>query len=123
MYKRQGIGDTLGAVIYSEIGDIKRFERPNQLVAYSGIDSTVNQSGEYKGNQNKMSKRGSPYLRRALWMAATVASQKDPALSKYYQSLRARGKVHGVAIGAVSRKLCNIIYAVLRDNKEYVPNI
>ena len=118
-----GIGDTLGAVIYSEIGDIKRFERPNQLVAYSGIDSTVNQSGEYKGNQNKMSKRGSPYLRRALWMAATVASQKDPALSKYYQSLRARGKVHGVAIGAVSRKLCNIIYAVLRDNKEYVPNI
>lgn len=118
-----GIGDTLGAVIYSEIGDIKRFERPNQLVAYAGIDSTVNQSGEYKGSQNKMSKRGSPYLRRAIWMAATVASQKDPALSKYYQSLRARGKVHGVAIGAVSRKLCNIIYAVLRDNKEYVPNI
>lgn len=118
-----GIGDTLGAVIYSEIGDIKRFERPNQLVAYAGIDSTVNQSGEYKGTQNKMSKRGSPYLRRALWMAATVASQKDPALSKYYESLRARGKVHGVAIGAVSRKLCNIIYAVLRDNKEYVPNI
>ena len=118
-----GIGDILGAVIYSEIGDIKRFERPNQLVAYAGIDSTVNQSGEYKGNQNKMSKRGSPYLRRAIWIAATVASQKDPALSKYYQSLRARGKVHGVAIGAVSRKLCNIIYAVLRDNKEYVPNI
>ncbi|MCW6700959.1 IS110 family transposase [Anaerococcus sp. NML200537] len=118
-----GIGDTLGAVIYSEIGDIKRFERPNQLVAYSGIDSTVNQSGEYKGNQNKMSKRGSPYLRRAIWLAANVAAFKDPALSLYYQKLRQRGKAHGTAIGAVARKLTNIIFAVLRDNKAYIPNI
>ncbi|MBS5361052.1 MULTISPECIES: transposase, partial [Peptoniphilaceae] len=71
----------------------------------------------------KISKRGSPYLRRAIWLAASVAAFKDPALSVYYQKLRQRGKAHGTAIGAVARKLTNIIFAVLRDNKAYIPNI
>ena len=118
-----GIGDVLGAAIYSEIGNISRFERANQLVAYAGLDVAVKQSGEFIGTQTKISKRGSPYLRRAIWLAATVAAFKDPSLSKYYQGLRNRGKAHGTAIGAVARKLTNIIFAVLRDNKAYVPNI
>ncbi|MGE9896768.1 IS110 family transposase [Anaerovoracaceae bacterium SGI.195] len=118
-----GIGDVLGAAIYSEIGDISRFEKASQLVAYAGLDVAVKQSGEFVGAQTKISKRGSPYLRRAIWLAATVAAFKDPALSKYYQGLRDRGKAHGTAIGAVARKLTNIIFAVLRDNKAYVPNI
>lgn len=54
-------------------------------------------------------------------MAATVAAFSDPVLSEYYQSLRARGKHHLTAVGAVARKLCNIIFAVLRDNKPYIP--
>lgn len=53
-------------------------------------------------------------------MAATVAAFSDPVLSEYYQSLRARDKHHLTAIGAVARKLCNIIFAVLRDNKPYI---
>lgn len=118
-----GIGDVLGAAIYSEIGDISRFEKASQLVAYAGLDVAVKQSGEFVGAQTKISKRGSPYLRRAIWLAATVAAFKDPALSKYYQGLRDRGKAHGTAIGAVARKLTNIIFAVLRDNKAYIPNI
>lgn len=118
-----GIGDVLGAAIYSEIGDISRFEKANQLVAYSGFDVVVNQSGNFSASNTKLSKRGSPYLRRAIWLAATVAAFRDPALSKYYQGLRERGKAHGTAIGAVSRKLTNIIFAVLRDNKPYIPNI
>lgn len=118
-----GIGDVLGAAIFSEIGDISRFEKPSQLVAYAGLDVSVKQSGEFVGSHTKISKRGSPYLRRAIWLAATVAAFKDPALSKYYQGLRNRGKAHGTAIGAVSRKLTNIIFAVLRDNKAYIPNI
>ena len=118
-----GIGDVLGAAIFSEIGDISRFEKPSQLVAYAGLDVSVKQSGEFVGSHTKISKRGSPYLRRAIWLAATVAAFKDPALSIYYQGLRNRGKAHGTAIGAVSRKLTNIIFAVLRDNKAYIPNI
>lgn len=116
-----GIGDVLGAIIVSEIGDIHRFERPNQLVAFAGLDVTVKQSGEFTGTKNKISKRGSPYLRRAIWLAASRAAFCDPTLSEYYQSLRARGKHHLTAVGAVSRKLCNIIFVILRDNRPYEP--
>jgi transposase len=116
-----GIGPTLGAAIVGEIGDISRFSAPSKLVAYAGIDAKVVQSGEFTGTQGKMSKRGSPYLRRALWLAANVASQYDPILSEYYRSLRARGKHHSTALGAVSRKLCNIIYAILSENRPYLP--
>ena len=114
-----GIGTVLGAIIIGEIGDISRFEEAPKLVAFAGLDVTVKQSGEFFGTHNKLSKKGSPYLRRAIWMAATVAAFKDPILSEYYQSLRARGKHHLTAIGAVSRKMCNIIFAVLRDNRPY----
>ena len=118
-----GIGSVLGASIVSEIGNITRFERANQLVAYAGLDTRIKQSGDFSATNTKLSKRGSPYLRRSIWLAATVAAFNDPALSIYYQGLRARGKAHGTAIGAVARKLTNIIFAVLRDQKPYTPNI
>ena len=114
-----GIGDTLGAIIVSEIGDIHRFDAPGKLVAFAGLDVKVNQSGEFTGSKTKISKRGSPYLRRAIWLAAGRAAFCDPILSEYYQSLRARGKHHLTAVGAVSRKLCNIIFAILRENRPY----
>jgi transposase len=114
-----GIGETLGAIIVSEIGDIHRFDAANKLVGYAGLDVRVNQSGEFIGTRGKISKRGSPYLRRAIWLAASRAAFCDPVLSEYYQSLRARGKHHLTAVGAVSRKLCNIIFVVLRDNRPY----
>lgn len=116
-----GIGDTLGAAILSEVGDIERFDAPNKLVAFAGLDVRVAQSGEFIGTRQKISKRGSPYLRRAIWLAATRAAFCDPVLSEYYQSLRARGKHHLVAVGAVSRKLCNIIYAILKEDRPWKP--
>ncbi|WIF95188.1 IS110 family transposase [Caminicella sporogenes] len=115
------IGPVLGAIILSEIGDFSRFSNGAKLVAYAGIDPTVRQSGEFNGIHNRMSKRGSPYLRRAIWMAATVAAFKDPVLNNYYNKKRSEGKHHLTAIGAVARKLTYIIYAVMRDNKEYTP--
>lgn len=87
-----GIGPMLGSVIVSEIGDINRFENSSKLVAYAGLDASVKQSGEFNSSKNKISKRGSPYLRRALWMAAFMSLQCDPALYDYYSKLRARGK-------------------------------
>lgn len=114
-----GIGDVLGAIIIGEIGDINRFERPNQLVAFAGLDVTVKQSGEFSGTKNRISKRGSPYLRRAIWLAANRAAFCDPVLSEYYQSLKARGKHHLTAIGGVARKLCNIIFVILKENRPY----
>ena len=116
-----GIGDTLGAIIVSEIGDIHRFDAPNKLVAFAGLDVKVTQSGEFEGTKQHISKRGSPYLRRAIWLAANRAAFCDPILSEYYQSLKARGKHHLTAIGAVSRKMCNIIFTILRENRPYEP--
>lgn len=116
-----GIGPVLGGIIISEIGDISRFKNASKLVAFAGIDPTIKQSGEFLGTKNKMSKRGSPYLRRAIWLAATVASFNDPVLSAYYNKKRNEGKHHFTAVGAVARKLLYIIHAVLRNNKPYAP--
>lgn len=114
-----GIGNILGATIFSEIGDISRFDSAVKLAAFAGIDPTVKQSGEFTGTHNHMSKRGSPYLRRALWQASTVAVRNDPVLHKFFRKKRAQGKPYMNAIGHVTRKMVNIIYAVMRDNKPY----
>lgn len=114
-----GIGVITGATILGEIGDINRFSNPAKLVAYSGIDASVSQSGESSSTNNKMSKRGSPYLRKALFQAALVASNCDPVFKAFYQKKRAEGKHHLTAIGAVARKLCYIIHAILKSNCTY----
>lgn len=116
-----GIGNITGAAIISEIGDISKFDSPGKLVAFAGLDATVTQSGEFEAAHNVMSKRGSPYLRKAIFQAALVAAFKDPVLSAYYQKKRAEGKHHLTCIGAVARKMCNIIYAVVKNNQPYIP--
>lgn len=118
-----GIGPTLGSIIVSEIGDIERFENSSKLVAYAGLDASVKQSGEFNSSQNRISKRGSPYLRRALWMAAFMSLQCDPALYDYYSRLRVRGKSHRCATTAVARKLCIIVWAIMKSKQPYSPNI
>ena len=60
-----GIGNILGTVIIGEIGDISRFDAAPKLVAYAGLDVRMSQSGQFVGTQMKISKKGSPYLRRA----------------------------------------------------------
>lgn len=116
-----GVGPVLGAIILSEIGDITRFKDASKLVAFSGIDPSVKQSGEFISTHNKMSKRGSPYLRRAIFLATQVAAFNDPVLSAYYQKKRAEGKHHYTALGAVARKLLYITFAVLTRNQPYTP--
>jgi transposase len=115
-----GVSLLLAATIIAEIGDIKRFKTSSQLVAYAGINPTVRQSGQFSSNQNRMAKKGSPYLRLALWQAAVVAIRFNPVLKDYYQKRLAEGKNQMVVIGAVARKLTGIIFALLRDNKDFV---
>lgn len=114
-----GIGPVTGATILGEIGDINKFDSPKKLVAYADIHASVSQSGEYESIHNVMSKRGSPYLRKAFFQAALVAAFNDPVLNAFYQKKQAEGKHHLTCIGAVSRKLCHITYAVLKNNKPY----
>jgi transposase len=115
-----GIGIVCGSTILGEIGDIARFEKPSSLVAFAGLDPSVFESGEFIGTKNHLSKRGSRYMRWALWMAADRARMFDPVFAAYYAKKRAEGKCHKVAISAVARKLCNTIFAVLTRNAPYV---
>ena len=114
-----GIGPINGATILGEIGDIHQFSNPKKLVAYAGIDASVSQSGQYEATHNVMNKRGSPYLRKALFSAALVASQCDPVFRAFYQKKISEGKHHLTALGAVSRKLCYVIHAILTKNEHY----
>ena len=114
-----GIGSVNAATILGEIGDIKRFSNPSKLVAYAGLDASISQSGEYESTYNHMSKRGSPYLRRALFQSALRAEFCDPVFSDYYQKKISEGKHHLVATNAVARKLCHTIFAVLTKDEPY----
>ena len=114
-----GIGIIGAATILAEIGDISRFKNSSALVAFAGIDPTVRQSGEFNSTHNHMSKRGSPYLRHAIFLAATTCSFHNSPLNAYYKKKRDQGKHHLTATGAVARKLTTVIYAVLRDSKPY----
>ncbi len=117
-----GISYTLGAQIVSEIGDINRFTDAPSLVSYAGINPSISQSGKFEGDDNKITKQGSSYLRRALWLAADGARKFDPKLRDYYEQKRAEGKPHRVAVTAVARKLTHVIYAVLKNQQPYDPN-
>lgn len=114
-----GIGPITAAAILGEIGNIQRFDSLKQLVAYAGIDPAVYQSGQFEAAQTHMSKRGSPYLRHALWIAAIVARQHDPQLQAYYDKRRAEGKAYGTVIGTICRKLLARIFVILRDQRPY----
>ena len=116
-----GIGIIGAATILAEIGDISRFKNSSALVAFAGIDPTVRQSGEFNSTHNHMSKRGSPYLRHAIFLAATTCSFHNSPLNAYYKKKRDQGKHHLTATGAVARKLTTVICAVLRDSTPYEP--
>lgn len=116
-----GIGSTLAAAIWGEIGTIERFESAAALVAFAGIDATVFESGQFIGKRAHMSKRGSPHLRRALWLCADNARHLDPDLNAYYQRKKQEGKHHNTIIGALSRKIVHLLYVLLKEKRPYVP--
>jgi transposase len=115
----KGISPVMAASLIAEIGDVQRFRRFESLVAYTGIDPSVFASGEFKAAETHMSKRGSPHLRRALWLSAITASQSNPDLAEYLQRRLDEGKPWGTAMGAVARKLLSRIYVVLKQNRPY----
>lgn len=116
-----GVSYATGAQIVAEIGDVARFRSAAALVSYAGLNSSVNQSGKFDSGGGPITKHGSPYLRRALWLAASRAWQYDPSLRAFYERKRAEGKCHRVAVTAVARKLCHIVFAVMRDGVPYDP--
>ena len=114
-----GISYNLGAMIISEIGDIKRFSNPSKLLAFAGLDPVVKQSGNFQADSMKISKRGSTYLRYAIYRAAFLIIYNNETFHKFYLDKRAQGKSHRVALGHVCNKLVRIIFKILTDNIDF----
>jgi transposase len=115
-----GTGPVLAATCFSEIGSLNRFSRASQIVAFSGIDPKLRQSGAFVG-QVRMSKRGSPHLRRAVYLACQSAVRTDPYFKAIYERQLQRGKPKRKALGAVMNRFIHVLYAVWRDNRAYSP--
>ena len=121
----KGAGFLSAVSLMGEIGDFSAFSKPKQLFAYFGLDPAVKQSGKFEGTKVKMSKRGSATARRILHTltlqsisASRTGEAKNPVLREYYLR-KCESKPKLVAMGAVSHKVCNIIFAILRDNKPF----
>lgn len=120
-----GIGFLSSVALMCEIGDFSLFHRPKQLFAYFGMEPAVKESGKFKATNVHMSKRGSRIARRVIFAAALSCIRRtrngqavNPYLLEYYQQ-KAAAKPKMVAIGAVMHKVCNIIFAVLRDQNPF----
>jgi len=114
-----GIGVIDGALIYSEIGDIARFHKPDQLIAFAGLDPATKQSGNFRAESTKMSKRGSPYLRYALINAAWNVSLNNATFGEYYNLKLAEKGRHYKALGHVAGKLTRVIFKMLKDDIKF----
>lgn len=111
-----GVGYTLGAMIISEIDDIKRFSNPSKLLAFAGLDPVVKQSGNFQASSMKISKRGSTYLRYAIYRVAFLIIYNNKTFHNYYIDKRSQGKNHRVALGHVCNKLVRVIFKLLTDD-------
>lgn len=116
-----GVGPTIAATLISEIGTVTRFSSGKALVAYAGLDPKVRQSGMTLKRNTRITKRGSPYLRRSIYIAASIAQRHDPELKNYFMKKTSEGKAYKEATVAVARKLLNRIFAVWKRGTPYVP--
>ncbi len=114
-----GIGVVLGATILAEIGDIHAFPTPAKLLAFAGCEPSTYQSGKYVAAKTPMVKRGSKYLRNALYLATSSAFYHNPSFRAYIKLKREQGKHHFVAMSHGMKKLSRIIFAVLTKNTPF----
>jgi len=115
-----GVGPITAASFISEVGDINRFKKPEQLVAYAGIDPRVYQSGISINGKGYISKRGNKILRTRLFNAASVAVQRDNIFKTFFQKKKDEGKPYRVALVATMRKMIHVIYAVWTRGTPFV---
>jgi len=106
--------------LYGEISPIEAFKKPSQLVAFAGLDPKVFQSGQYDAPRRRISKRGSPYLRRSLWQMAYRALITEGDLRDYWRRKHRQNKHHLVAVTAVANKLCHVVWRIMTDRRDYV---
>ncbi len=124
----KGLGNLLPRVIASEIGDMERFRHPpsgkpprdmdKRILAFAGAEPRLRESGKWKG-RTKISKRGSPALRTALWQASAMCRLHNPLFAAVYKRQTARGKPHSVALFYVARKLVEVLCGMYKTDRPF----
>ena len=116
-----GIGTRMAAMILAEVGDFSMFSSPDKILAYAGLSPSTYQSGQLTNCYAHMEKRGSRYLRYAIFNATKYVCIHDPTFTAYLAKKRAEGKHYNVAISHASKKLVRLIYAMEKSGQPYRP--
>ena len=115
-----GISYRMGAMILAEIGDFNRFDSPDKILAYAGMSPSTYQSGQLNNCYSHMEKRGSRYLRYALYNATKYVCHWDETFGIYLAKKRAEGKHYNVALSHAAKKLVRTIYAMEKSRQPYI---
>ena len=115
-----GISYRMGAMIIAEIGDFNQFDSPDKILAYAGMSPSTYQSGQLDNCHSKMEKRGSRYLRYALYNATTYVCLWDPTFKAYLAKKRSEGKHYYVALSHATKKLLRVIYQLEKTGQQYI---
>ena len=110
-----GMGYVNGGMILGEIGDIHRFLKPCQLLAFAGLDPSVRQSGNFNATRTRMSKRGSKVLRYALMNATHNLVRHNATFNTYYNTKKSEGRSHYAALGHCAGKLVRVLHKILTN--------
>ena len=114
-----GIGARMGAIILAEVGDFSNFESADKILAYAGLSPSTYQSGQLTNCYSHMEKRGSRYLRYAIFNAAKYVCIHNPTFAAYLAKKRAEGKHYNVAVSHAAKKLVRLIFAMERSGQPY----
>lgn len=114
-----GISYRMGAMILAEVGDFSCFDSPDKVLAYAGMSPSTYQSGQLTSGYAHMEKRGSRYLRYAIYNATKYVCHWDPTFSAYLAKKRAEGKHYNIAISHAAKKLVRLIYALEKSGEPY----
>ncbi len=116
-----GISYRMGAMIIAEIGDFSRFDSADKILAYAGMSPSTYQSGQLDNCYSHMEKRGSRYLRYALYNATKYVCQWDESFGAYLEKKRSEGKHYNVALSHAAKKLVRLIFAMEKSGRAYIP--
>lgn len=125
--KIKGVGNRTTAVILGFFGKFENFDNPKQVVSFIGTNPSVERSGTSVKGKGSIDKKGSPYIRKILYMSSLAAAQFNPSCKALYDRLTLKGKEHKQKRIAVLNKLVRQIFAILKFDREweenYIPKI
>jgi transposase len=114
-----GINYRMGAMILAEVGDFSRFNNADQILAFSGLSPSTYQSGKLESGYSHMEKRGSRYLRYALFNATKYVCHWDDEFGKYLAKKISEGKHYNVSVSHAAKKLIRTIYRMELTGEPY----